>query len=101
MYQSCSGVLLLGRTAGIARDLSQQFQARTVEKTYLALVRGGEKTFPSPSGEIRDALEINDGRVSIGQSCDAKFAATDWQVIGHSVSVASFSLLREVNRVFR
>lgn len=56
-------------------------------KTYLALVRGGEKSFPARSGEIRDALEFSDGRVSIGESCAAKFAATDWELLASSVCI--------------
>lgn len=35
-----SGALLLARTAEAQRALSEQFQRREVEKTYLALVRG-------------------------------------------------------------
>ncbi|EGO02906.1 hypothetical protein SERLA73DRAFT_165833 [Serpula lacrymans var. lacrymans S7.3] len=91
--KSCTGALVFARNTATAREISQQFLARTVEKTYLALVRGGEKSFPGTSGEIRDALEINDGRVSIGNSCSAKFAATDWELIGHSPE-APLSLLR-------
>ncbi|KAG1761296.1 pseudouridine synthase [Suillus occidentalis] len=78
------GTLLLARSSSAARQFSQQFQSRVVEKTYLALVRGGE---------IRDALEFNDGRVSIGESCAAKFAATDWELIASS-PIAPLSLLR-------
>jgi hypothetical protein len=58
----------------------------------LALVRGGEKSFPTRSGEIRDALEFGDGRVSIGESCAAKFAATDWELIASSVRVINCHL---------
>ncbi|KAG2337805.1 pseudouridine synthase [Suillus weaverae] len=81
------------RNSLAARQFSQQFQSRVVEKTYLALVRGGEKSFPTRSGEIRDALECSDGRVSIGESCAAKFAATDWELLASS-SIAPLSLLR-------
>ena len=35
-----SGILLVGKNAASAAALSKQFQDRTVEKTYLALVRG-------------------------------------------------------------
>lgn len=85
--QSTTGALVLAKNLVTARQLAQQFQTRTVSKTYLALVRGGAKSFPSKYGEIREALEINeDGRVSIGAACDAKFAATDWELIGSSVS---------------
>jgi hypothetical protein len=56
-------------------------------------VRGGEKSFPARSGEIRDALEFSDGRVSIGESCAAKFAATDWELIGSSVRTINCRIL--------
>lgn len=91
--KATTGTLLLARGSSAARQFSQQFQSRVVEKTYLALVRGGEKSFPARSGEIRDALEFNDGRVSIGESCAAKFAATDWELIASS-PIAPLSLLR-------
>jgi len=91
--KSTTGTLLLARNSPAARQLSQQFQSRVVGKTYLALVRGGEKSFPARSGEIRDALEFSDGHVSIGESCAAKFAATDWELLASSPT-APLSLLR-------
>ncbi|KAJ8586245.1 pseudouridine synthase [Rhizopogon salebrosus TDB-379] len=91
--KATTGTLLLARSLASARQLSQQFQSRVVGKTYLALVRGGEKSFPARSGEIRDALEFSDGRVSIGESCAAKFAATDWELLASSPT-APLSLLR-------
>ncbi|OJA14457.1 hypothetical protein AZE42_06746 [Rhizopogon vesiculosus] len=92
-FVATTGTLLLARSSPAARQLSQQFQSRVVGKTYLALVRGGEKSFPARSGEIRDALEFNDGRVSIGESCAAKFAATDWELLASSPT-APLSLLK-------
>ncbi|KAH7919460.1 pseudouridine synthase [Leucogyrophana mollusca] len=91
--KSTTGALVLARNASAARQISQQFQTRSIEKSYLALVRGGEKSFTARSGEIRDALDIVDGRVSIGQSCNAKFAATDWELLASSPT-APLSLLR-------
>ena len=41
-----SGVLLFALDRDIAKNLSQQFQARSVHKTYTAIVRG----IPAPSG---------------------------------------------------
>jgi len=80
---------VLARTDRFARDLSRQFQTRMVEKTYLALVRGGRKSFSQTSGEIREALDFVDGRVSMGITAKAKFAATDWELLGSSVSLIS------------
>lgn len=76
---------MLAKNLTAARQLSQQFHNRSVGKTYLALVRGGEKSFPARSGEIRDPLETDGGHVSISQSCKAKFAATDWELVASSV----------------
>lgn len=77
--------MAFARTPSVARELSQQFQTKTVQKTYLALVRGGRKSFPDVRGEIREPLEFTNGRVSIGTSAQAKFAATDWELVGSSV----------------
>jgi 23S rRNA-/tRNA-specific pseudouridylate synthase len=76
---------VLAKNLTAARQMSQQFHNRSVGKTYLALVRGGEKSFQAQSGEIRDALETDGGHVSVSQSCKAKFAATDWELVASSV----------------
>jgi 23S rRNA-/tRNA-specific pseudouridylate synthase len=81
-----TGALVFALNATSARDLAQQFQARTVEKTYLALVRGGEKSFDKRSGEIRVPLQIEDGRVSLSRDLSGKPAATDWELLASSVS---------------
>ncbi|MDM8529117.1 RluA family pseudouridine synthase [Anaerolineales bacterium HSG24] len=47
--QDTSGLLVVARTAEALRNLQQQFQARTVKKTYLALVYGHP---PVPAGLI-------------------------------------------------
>ncbi|KAH0834154.1 pseudouridine synthase [Lanmaoa asiatica] len=91
--KSTTGALVLAKNLTAARQLSQQFHNRTVGKTYLALVRGGEKSFEARSGEIRDAIETDGGHVSISQSCKAKFAATDWELVASSPK-APLSLLK-------
>ncbi|GLR15220.1 tRNA pseudouridine synthase TruC [Chitinimonas prasina] len=47
-----SGILLFGLDADAARAVSQQFEAGTVEKRYLAVVRG----WPDDAGEINHPL---------------------------------------------
>src|SRR5512140_1806907 len=47
-----SGVLLFAFDADTARDLGRQFEANSVEKTYLAVVRG----WPAESGVIDQPL---------------------------------------------
>ncbi|KIK93591.1 hypothetical protein PAXRUDRAFT_828804 [Paxillus rubicundulus Ve08.2h10] len=91
--KATTGALVLAKNLTAARQLSQQFRNRTIGKTYLALVRGGAQSFSAQSGEIRDPLESINGRVSISQSCNAKFAATDWELIASSPRVP-LSLLR-------
>jgi 23S rRNA-/tRNA-specific pseudouridylate synthase len=81
--QSTTGALLLARTPQAARDLSQQFRARTVHKTYLALVRAGRQSFSAAKGEIDAKLLIEDGRVSV--SNQGKEALTGWELVGSSV----------------
>jgi tRNA pseudouridine65 synthase len=50
--RGASGVLLFGLNREAAGDLSRQFEARAVEKSYLAVVRG----WPPDQGEIAHAL---------------------------------------------
>ena len=50
--RATSGVLLLTTSREIAAELGQQFMARAVEKSYLAIVRG----WPAREGEIDYAL---------------------------------------------
>ena len=70
----------------MARELSRQFQARIVEKTYLALVRGGEGSFSSNQGELRSAIQYTNGYASLDTSGNGKPSLTDWEVVGESVS---------------
>jgi 23S rRNA pseudouridine1911/1915/1917 synthase len=49
-----TGVLLIARTTGAMHNLMAQFQARTVEKTYLALVERPPKT---PTGRIEVPID--------------------------------------------
>ncbi|KAG6908801.1 hypothetical protein DXG01_003248 [Tephrocybe rancida] len=91
--QGTTGALVLARSVARARALSQQFQAHTVEKTYLALVRGGEKTFPVKSGEVRTPIQYDDGRASLDLSKNGKPSITEWAVIASSPLIP-LSLLR-------
>lgn len=76
---------MLARSASAARQLSQQFQQKTVDKSYLALVRGGAKSFGQKSGEIRVPIHYNDGWATT-QAKDGKYSATDWELVASSVS---------------
>ncbi|KAH9972424.1 pseudouridine synthase [Lactifluus volemus] len=99
-----TGALILARSKVLARELSRQFRTRAIEKTYLALVRGGSKTFPVKEGSIIRSLCFQDGRVRIAggtgtqaaaepEPAGSKFAKTEWEVLASS-DVAPVSLVR-------
>jgi 23S rRNA-/tRNA-specific pseudouridylate synthase len=85
IWQGTTGSLILARTLSMARELSQQFQKRTVEKTYLALVRGGAQSFSSTHGQVCSAIQYNDGRASLDHSNLGKHSVTDWELACSSV----------------
>lgn len=86
VFKGTTGTLLLATTLQSAQSLSQQFQQGTVEKIYLALVRGGDKSFPVKSGIIKAPLQYHDGRVSLESSRRGKTSVTKWEVVASSVS---------------
>jgi len=71
----------------VARSVSQQFRQGTVEKKYLALVRGGEKSFGAHSGIITDRLLYKNGNGQVHR--DGKKAITEWKLLASSVSCVS------------
>lgn len=86
-----SGVLLIARTDAALHALQAQFAARTIHKTYLAMVTGDVRT---PQGKIdapiaRDAHDRK--RMAIVQTEQARAAVTVFYVLAHS---AKYSLLR-------
>lgn len=76
---------MLARSASTARQLSQQFHQREVHKSYIALVRGGARSFEQNNGEIRVPIGYSDGWATI-QPKTGKYSATDWECIASSVS---------------
>ncbi|KAL0579219.1 hypothetical protein V5O48_002781 [Marasmius crinis-equi] len=56
--KATTGCLVFGRSKDMARELSRQFQDRTIEKTYYALVRGGSESFKRTAGIIDGAVEV-------------------------------------------
>jgi 23S rRNA-/tRNA-specific pseudouridylate synthase len=107
LSQGTTGVLVLARTKALARELSQQFRARAIDKSYLALVvhPGGDarSSFPAKEGLIDASMSFDDdGRVRLGvQAAPAslsgaapqalpvaggKVARTTWEVLASSVS---------------
>ena len=108
LSQGTTGVLVLARTKALARELSQQFRARAIDKSYLALgvhASGDAKRsfFPVKEGLIDASLSFDDGRVrvqaaassgngsgasaQIGSLAGGKAAQTTWEVLASSVSL--------------
>ncbi|GAA0707094.1 pseudouridine synthase [Dokdonella soli] len=67
--RATSGVLLVARSTEMAAELGRQLMARTVEKTYLAVVRG----WPAEQGSIDYPLSGSSLRG------EAKSALTHWR----------------------
>ncbi|KAJ7456505.1 pseudouridine synthase [Mycena latifolia] len=93
-----TGCFVLARSHGVANELSKQFKSRNVDKTYLALVRGGRQSFPHSSGQIRTPVEYLDGwptLISENEPRDAplKESKTDWELVASSPHLP-LSLLR-------
>ena len=82
-----SGVLLVARTAQAASGLSQSLALRDTSKVYWALVRGVPK---QKNGVVKAALVKEGGhgprgrdeRMTVSEDDDAKFALTEYAVIG-------------------
>jgi 23S rRNA-/tRNA-specific pseudouridylate synthase len=72
----------------MARELSQQFRTRAIEKTYLALVRGDAGRFPVKEGLIAASLSFDDGRVRVQAAATAAAAANGEQAEGPGVKAA-------------
>lgn len=68
-----SGVVLFARTSKAAARLSEQFRARTIEKTYLALVEGTPR---QASGRLIDQIAKDAGR-NVSTVVDDDEGATD------------------------
>jgi 23S rRNA pseudouridine955/2504/2580 synthase len=81
-----SGVLLIARTAQSAAGLSRALASRDASKIYWALVKGAPK---EKHGLIKGALAKEgargkDERMAISEEDDAKFALTEYAVMGQA-----------------
>ncbi|KAJ6569668.1 pseudouridine synthase [Mycena capillaripes] len=97
-----TGCLVLARSLSGAHDISTQFEKRTVDKTYLALVRGGRESFSQSGGvggQIRTFLQYPNGRASLvpqgelRETQELKESKTDWELVASSPHLP-LSLLR-------
>jgi len=80
-----SGIVLFGKTPKATRALNAQFQARTVRKTYLAVVKNLPK---APTGQLVHYLEKNQQKnktyCSDVPKRNAKKAVLNYKILGSS-----------------
>ncbi|KAF9040101.1 pseudouridine synthase, partial [Panaeolus papilionaceus] len=78
-----TGCLVVPMNHKTAKSLSSQFQQEDkIRKTYLALVRGGSRTFTSSHGSISEPILYEDGRGIINP--EGKRSLTKWELVGSS-----------------
>jgi 23S rRNA pseudouridine955/2504/2580 synthase len=89
-----SGVLLLAKTLGSARALTEDFRQSRIEKTYLAVVMG----LPPESGKIRVPLKKLVGQLGEKMMVDdkGKDATTLFRRVDHAGRKLSLMALRPI-----
>ena len=85
-----SGLLLLARSANVAKKLGEEFKSRTIRKIYWAITRG----VPDPrEGAIKAPLikagGLNKERMRVDEE-KGKFALTEYAVVDHAHTRAAF-----------
>jgi len=94
-----SGLMVFGLDEDAQRDLSRQFEARSVEKSYVALVEVGFAR--TPHAPARDPLEAPSGEIDLPMRPD--LANRPVQIVDHALGRAARTrwriLSREVDRV--
>ncbi|KDR73931.1 hypothetical protein GALMADRAFT_594389 [Galerina marginata CBS 339.88] len=86
-----TGCLVVPLNSGVAKFVSHQLGKGLVQKTYLALVRGGNLSFSKKSGQIFARLGYADGRGRIDPG--GVQALTNWELMASS-NTAPVSLLK-------
>lgn len=96
-----SGVLLFSLDADTARSMSEQFSQRTVDKEYLAIVRGHTADFGSIDKPLRELYDPATDRLARFNK-EEQHALTDYETLARAVlpypvgpySTSRYSLLR-------
>lgn len=83
-----TGLVVIARTTAAESHLGKQFRAHTIEREYLAIVRGQAQTQRIESKLVRDR---GDGRRGSGDSKEGKRAVTHVEVVE---SLGEFTLVR-------
>lgn len=93
-----SGVILVARTADAYDTIRGQFEARTIEKTYLAIVRG---RLPAVEGCCRQPLnEVRRGDMKISVPASrGEVALTHWRVLTSSKDMALVACAIETGKL--
>lgn len=97
MAKGTTGCLVIALTPKAAKCLSTQFHEKEVYKSYLAIVRGGVKSFPGTSGIIYDPILYTDGNGKLNKS--GKPSQTEWELIGSSVRRRYYPLLSQLSLI--
>jgi 23S rRNA pseudouridine1911/1915/1917 synthase len=85
-----SGLIIVAKTDAAQASLMHQFGARTIEKEYLALVRGAP---PAPRGRIEAPVGRDPGdRQRMAVVAGGRDAVTEYEVLGSSDGYALLAL---------
>jgi 23S rRNA pseudouridine1911/1915/1917 synthase len=84
-----SGVMLVAKDLKTHRSLSRQFQKKTVEKLYLAMVEGSIK---SAAGVIEAPIGRFAEEKRWGVKTDGNYAVTNYRVVGYAADVSLLEL---------
>lgn len=86
-----SGLLVFGLTRRAQKELSMQFEARTVAKRYIALVRGGV-TRESGVIDVPIRVDLDNRPVQIPDRARGKPSETRYRVIGREIDRTRLAL---------
>lgn len=80
-----SGLLVLGLDADAQRELSEQFERRTVEKAYVALLGEGPPMADEGEIDLPMCADIEHRPIQIVDHEQGRAALTRWRVLAHEI----------------
>lgn len=92
-----SGVMVFARTRAAQGDLSQQFEKRVAEKTYVARV-AGEVAAEAGTVDLPIGVDWPDRPRQKVDHLHGRMAVTDWQVIGRAPGETRLRLMPRTGR---
>ncbi|MFN0132807.1 MAG: RluA family pseudouridine synthase [Phycisphaerales bacterium] len=93
-----SGLMVLGLDADAQRELSGQFEARVVEKRYVALVAGGMLERDEGVIDLAMRADVTRRPVQVVDAVMGRLARTRWRVMGHEVDRVRMVFFPETGR---